>query len=173
MEKTIIINQTERQLILYDIFRSFEKVTYEDIQFALGKAEKRTVQRDIRDLTDAGLLRVRYSKTQKAYIHIGETPDKISEETDYSNKKLQHLQRLQRLAGCMKLTDHPEPVTAYFAMFPEASERVRKRDFETLRHIGFEAGYHREYQTYAINNDLVNPYDGYGIVIENEKMVRY
>lgn len=37
--------------------------------------------------------------------------------------------------GCEKANE------LYFELFPEATERMRKRDFEVLRHIGFIAGY--------------------------------
>ena len=46
----------------------------------------------------------------------------------------------------------------YFELFPEATERIRKRDFEVLRHIGFIAGFNNEENDYVIYRD-----DRYGI----------
>ena len=49
---------------------------------------------------------------------------------------------------------------------------MRQRDFETLRHIGYEAGYSREMEGYWVSNENANPYDGYAIYIEEGNMVR-
>jgi len=173
MKELIELNQTERQLIVYDVFRTFEEVRYGDIQFVLRKFEKRTLQRDIRDLTDAGLLCVKYIKSEQIYIHIGQPTGEIVPGKNISKKKIQHLKRLQRLTRCMCIDINDNPVEAYFKMFPEASERMRQRDFETLRHIGFDAGYSREYHEYVIMNDTFDAYDGYGIFIKDGKMLRY
>lgn len=172
-DRLIELNQVERQLILYDIFTSFEKVEYGDIRFVLKKIEKRTLQRDVKDLNDAGLISVKYSKNEHAYIPAGEASGTIRGDFECSNKKIQHLKRLQRLTGCMRLVDDANPVQTYFTMFPECSERTRQRDFETLRHIGYEAGYDRDYLQYAVSNEYANAYDGYGVFLKNGKMVRY
>ena len=173
MKELVILGQTERQLIIYAVFRAFDEVTYGDIRFVLEKFEKRTLQRDIRDLTDAGLILVKYDRQRNAYVHMGKPARKINFRDGISKKKLQHLKRLQRLAGCMSLTAELDPVGAYFKMFPEASERMRQRDFETLRNIGYEAGYNRDDGMYEVEDDMDGPYDGYGIFIEEGKMMRY
>ena len=72
----------------------------------------------------------------------------------------------------MRLTGSANPIEDYFELFPEASERMRQRDFETLRHIGLEAGYDRDYQEYVITQDYVSAYDGYGVFIKDGKMMR-
>ncbi len=179
MKELIELNQIERQLILYGMFTSFpyqidEVITYGDIKFILGKLEKRTLQRDIRDLTDAGLLCVKYSKKEKGYVWTGKPTGEIAPKKDISLKKIQHLKRLQRLVACSCLGIN-NPVNIYFEMFPEASERMRQRDFETLRHIGYDAGYSKDKQGYIVimDDDMFNVYDGYGIFIEDGKMLRY
>lgn len=179
MKELIELNQTERQLILYEMFTLFpyqigEVITYGDIQFILGKLEKRTLQRDIRDLTDAGLLCVKYLNREKGYIWTGHPTGEIVPKKNISKKKIQHLKRLQRLAACRHLGIN-NPIKTYFEMFPEASERMRQRDFETLRHIGYDAGYSKDEHRYivAIDDDIFNVYDGYGIFIEDGKMLRY
>lgn len=173
MKELIKLNQTERQLIVYDVFQTLDEVRYGDIRFVLEKFEKRTFQRDIRDLTDAGLLCVKYIKSEQIYVHTGRPTGKIIPKKDISKKKMQHLKRLQRLAGCMCININDNPVDAYFKMFPEASEKMRQRDFETLRHIGYDTGYSKEYHKYVIMNDTFDAYDGYGIFIEDGKMLRY
>lgn len=59
--KDIALIPTERQLLLYDIFIGSEQVEYEDITSRLPIGRK-MVQRDIKALTDAGLIRIKYSK---------------------------------------------------------------------------------------------------------------
>lgn len=66
--KDIQLNPTARQLLLYDIFKGSEEVTYEDITSRLPIGKK-MVQRDVKILTDAGLIRIRYSKKNKSYVH--------------------------------------------------------------------------------------------------------
>ncbi len=60
-------------------------------------------------------------------------------------------------------------------MFPKASERMRQRDFETLRHIGYDAGYSAEEHGYIVvmDDETFNVYDGYDIFIKDGKMFRY
>ena len=61
-------------------------------------------------------------------------------------------------------------------LFPEATERMRKRDFGVLRHIGFVAGYDGEQKDYVIYRDERYGIDNnYGIDISKEtgKMVYY
>lgn len=67
--KDIALIPTDRQLLLYDIFKGSEQMAYEDITSRLPTGRK-MVQRDIKILTDAGLIRIKYSKKDKAYIFI-------------------------------------------------------------------------------------------------------
>lgn len=185
------IKQMERQLILYELFTYFseEKVTYRDIDFVLpGLTDnRRTLQRDIRDLTQAGLICVRYSKEEGGYVWVKECeycqegnledenhlPQKNKDDKrQLSDKKMQHIRRLCRLVECMRLTGCQDVVKEYFDRFPDCTERMRLRDFQILRNIGYEAGYSRECETVIISNDYVNPLDGYGVYRKNGKMVR-
>ena len=63
----IELSQTDRQLLLYDIFFRSQQVEYEDITSRLPVGKK-MVQRDIKTLTDAGLIRIKYSKKTES-IH--------------------------------------------------------------------------------------------------------
>ena len=183
MNRIIEIKQIERQLIIYDVFRYFEEVTFRDIEFVLPGLGKRMIQRDIRDLTDAGLIRVSYDRAKQAYVSPEDETDlseavaeeKCREEICKSEmaKKEKHYYRLRRLAFCMKLTYCADPVKEYFEEFPEATERMRLRDFEVLRRIGYEAGYSRECEGIIVDNNYANPYDGYGVSRKDGRLVRY
>ena len=175
MNPIIQIKQMERQLILYDVFRYFDEVTFRDIEFVLPGLGKRMIQRDIKDLTNAGLIHVSYDRSKQAYVSLDDETDlqEANAEGDCGREKQQHYDRLRRLAFCMKLTYCADPVKEYFEEFPEATERMRLRDFEVLRRIGYEAGYSRECEGIIVNNDYANPYDGYDIRRKNGKLVRY
>lgn len=175
MNHIIEIKQIERQLILYDVFRYFEEVTFRDIDFVLPGLGKRMIQRDIRDLTDAGLIHVSYDRVKQAYVSPEEQTDlpEKGAERDCGGEKQRHYYRLRRLAFCMKLTYCADPVKEYFEEFPEATERMRLRDFEVLRRIGYEAGYSRECEGVIVDNNFANPYDGYGVRRREGKLVRY
>ena len=70
------LKQIERQLILYDIFQQNDEDTrLSTIMFHLPGMNVRTLQRDIKDLTDAGLLRVYFSRDKNAYINYDEYRD--------------------------------------------------------------------------------------------------
>ena len=59
--------KTERQLLLYEIIFTSRIIEIDDIAKRLS-VNKKTVFRDIRDLTDAGLIRLIYSRKEKAYL---------------------------------------------------------------------------------------------------------
>lgn len=183
MNRIIELKQIERQLILYDVFRYFEEVTFRDIEFVLPGLGKRMIQRDIKDLTDAGLIHVSYDRSRQAYVSLEEETNLPEADAEGHcggeipqgalAKKEKHYYRLRRLAFCMKLTYCADPVKEYFEEFPEATERMRLRDFEVLRRIGYEAGYSRECEGIIVDNNYANPYDGYDVRRKEGKLVRY
>ena len=64
-----LLKQIERQLILYDIFQTNEEDTrISTIKYHLPGMNARMLQRDIRDLTEAGLVQVYFSRVRDAYI---------------------------------------------------------------------------------------------------------
>ena len=71
--ENIKLTSTDRQLLLYDIFRNCEQVSYEErtVRLPIGR---KMIQRDIGTLTDAGLICVKYSRKAKAYIDSGQQP---------------------------------------------------------------------------------------------------
>lgn len=93
----IQLTSTDRQLLLYDIFRFCEQVSYEEIvvRFPVGK---KMIQRDIGTLTDAGLICVKYSRKVKAYIDSGRPPVFCE---DAKGKRYAHLKKIKRIATLM------------------------------------------------------------------------
>lgn len=170
------LKQIERQLILYDIFQQNDEDTrLSTIMYHLPGINVRTLQRDIRDLTDAGLLQVYFSRDKNAYINYDKYRDiscyseeiqkrilkkrkSVGENREVSPKKKEHLERLKRLTKLMRCEVYEKAIELYFDLFPEATERMRKRDFEVLRHIGFYAGFDGEQNDYVIYRN-----EGYGI----------
>ena len=166
-----VLKQIERQLILYDIFQQNDEDTrLSTIMYHLPGINVRTLQRDIRDLTDAGLLQVYFSRDKNAYINYDEYHDisyysegiqkriirkrkSAGENEEVSAKKKKHFERLKRLTKLMSCEAYEKAVELYFSLFPEATERMRKRDFEVLRHIGFYAGFDSEKNDYVLYRD--------------------
>jgi predicted transcriptional regulator len=176
------LKQIERQLILYDIFQqNNEDTRMSTILFHLPGLNLRTLQRDIRDLKDAGVLQVYFSRDKNAYINYDEHRDiscysegiqkritdkrKSAEENgDVSPKKKEHLERLKRLTNLMGYEVYGKAIQLYFDLFPEATERMRKRDFEVLRNIGFYAGFDSEQSDYVLyRNEAYGIDNSYGI----------
>lgn len=184
------LKQIERQLILYDIFQQNDEDTkISTIMYHLPGMTKRTLQRDIRDLMDANVLNVYFSRDRKAYINYHEYADisvyseniqkRITQKRKNPNRTKQisprrqeHLDRLKRLVSLMGCDVYENAKEEYFQLFPESTERMRKRDFEILRHIGFYAGYDRETNEYVLyHRDDYGIYDGYGVWMKNGKMM--
>ena len=70
------VKQIKRQLILYDIFQqNNEDSRFSTIRYHLPGINKRTLQRDIQDLMDAGVIRVYFSRDINAYINYDENRD--------------------------------------------------------------------------------------------------
>ena len=113
------LKQIERQLILYDIFRTNDEDTrLSTIRYHLPGINIRTLQRDINDLMDAELIQVYYSRDIGAYINyiddrdfscypegiqkrIAEKRKETVTKKELSTKKQEHIKRLKRLAELM------------------------------------------------------------------------
>lgn len=70
MEKEIVLTKLERQLLMYDIFFQCTVIAFVEITNLLP-INKKMIERDIKDLTDAGLISVAFSKKENGYIHSG------------------------------------------------------------------------------------------------------
>lgn len=179
---------------MYDIFSSNDEDTrISTIKYHLPGITIRTLQRDIRDLKDANVINIYFSRTRNAYINCDnedirfysegiqkrimrkrkEFEKKSENKKEISSRREKHLERLNRLVTLMNCGYVCENVIElYFELFPNATERMRKRDFETLRNIGHFAGYDREMECFAIyQQEGYGIYDGYRVRLRNGKMV--
>ncbi len=142
----IQLNATDRQLLLYDIFMGSEQISYQDITSRLPVGRK-MIQRDRKVLTDAGLICVRYARKQRAYVHAGQEPV-FNDGDDYYSCK-----------------------TSYYEMFPDATERMRQRDFEQLNRIGYTIRYDNTDRRYKMW-DGCRLREAFGVYLEHGKLMR-
>ena len=138
----ITYTKTQRQLLLYEILYTSHEIIISDIMRKL-QVSKKTIQRDLADLTDAGLIHLTYSRKDNSYYHKDATGI-ISEKE--GTARYAHLKKLRRLVSFMEeLSDESDHhfgeeyncKTRYFELFPDVSERTRMRDYETLKKIGY------------------------------------
>ena len=180
--ENIELTLTDRQLLLYDIFKGSEQVEYEDIITRLP-ISKKMIQRDMKVLTDAGLIRVNYSKKDKAYKHDKSSRPSLNEKI--KGKPRLHLLRLRRIATLMNglCTDRNSYYedegdnyysckTCYYEFFPEANERMRQRDFEQLNRIGYTVSYDNTDRRYKIWEGYYLRED-FGVYLEQGKLMRH
>lgn len=134
--------KTQRQLLLYEILYTSREAIMEDLMRRLN-AGKKTIQRDIQDLTDAGLIKLTYSRKEKSY-KSEEATGIISEPE--GTARYSHLKKLRRLAIFMEELSAASDYSfgeeynckeRYFELFPDVSERTRMRDYEILNEIGY------------------------------------
>lgn len=140
----------------------------------------RMIQRDIRDLTDAGLLRVKYNSKRDTYFltEYGFDPEfQIDKSISESHRK--HLNKIRRLCILWEKLDAAEPFeisryeeggldlppsgfldarTSYHKLFPEISEGTMRRDFKILEDIGFSLIYNRKYKIFLIESECRENY---------------
>lgn len=186
MAKYIELSKAERQLLLYQIFLHCQVTEFAEITTRLP-INKRMIQRDIVDLRDAGLVDVVYSKKEKGYIKK-DTP-KFNE--DVSGKRRQCLKRLHRLGTLMtelenedvaswekemdrENGDEKEYFTAkdsYYKLFPDSSERIRQRDFKTLRRIGYMVGWNNKDHCFIKDEEFIFQED-FDVKRQDGKLIR-
>lgn len=134
-------SKTERQLLLYEIIYTSQMIETEDVVKRL-EANRKMIMRDIMDLTDAGLVKLRYSRKDKAYLK--EIPTGILNEAK-DTRRYQYLKKLIRLTQFMAelsgaSVDNDLEYncrTRYEELFPDVSERTRMRDYKIMENIGY------------------------------------
>ncbi len=178
----IILTKTERQLLLYEVFCRFYGQDLETI-FSVLPIERRMLQRDVKDLIDAGLISVTFSKEKQAYI-------KSNQEVSFHEDKkkpirTKHLKMLNRQGTLMQKLNNEEISCeekydrkkytsckdVYEQLFPEESARTRQRDFQTLYRIGYPIKYNRKIQYYEFYDDGQNRTE-FGVFKENGQLKR-
>ena len=178
----IELTKTDRQLLLYDIFRGSRQIAFEDITSRLP-VNKKMIQRDMKDLTAAGLICVRYSRKEGAYIKDTENPLILDESI--KGKRHIHLTKLRRIGILMDQLymdtdsdywddkdDYFSCKKCYYQLFPDSTERMRQRDFAQLNRIGYWIrydNYDRRYKMWG-SNDLR---EDFGVYKENGKLMRH
>lgn len=105
MESEIILTRTERQLMFFGILWQYKAASFSSIIRHLP-VSKRTIQRDIVDLTDAGLICMEYSRKKRGYVWAG-TPRYNEDATGRKQSHLKRLNRLGRLTIQMENEDMP------------------------------------------------------------------
>lgn len=159
MKEDIIVTKTERQLFLFEVFCWFHLLDLETIQ-AVIPIDRRMLQRDVKDLTDAGLINVTFSRKEHSYV---KSPEKgVFRGDEESPARNRHLKALHRL-GTLITDLYNDPIDAgepydrkkytsckevYEEMFPDVSQRTRQRDFKTLCRLGYPIRYNREIRYY-------------------------
>lgn len=177
----IQLTSTDRQLLLYDIFRCCEQVSYEEIAVRLPIGRK-MIQRDIGTLTDAGLICVKYSRKVKAYIDSGQPPVFCA---DTEGKRYAHLKKLKRIATLMTELKTDEDSyyeddgdnynsckKCYYELVPDANEKMRQRDFAQLNRIGYCIRYDNTDRRYKMWSG-VDLREDFGVYQENGKLMRH
>lgn len=134
-------SKTERQLLLYEIIYTSQMIETEDVVKRL-EANRKMIMRDVMDLTDAGLVKLRYSRKDKVYLK--EIPTGILNEVE-GTRRYQYLKKLIRLTQFMAelsgaSVDNDLEYncrTRYEELFPDVSERTRMRDYKIMENIGY------------------------------------
>lgn len=168
-EKIIVLKKIERQLILYRYLGS-PCIKMRDEVLSLYDIPASTIYKDMKDLTDAGLINLRYDAELDEYV-CSQKANNYDPSKDKPNR-VKHLKRLNRLARCLdELTNDPMSYEYtdedeegnydvifikgeksckehYMEMFPNESVRTMQRDFITLTNAGFPVRYNREFGCY-------------------------
>ena len=63
------ISKTSRLLVVFHLFQHCQEVSFKEITDMLPVSQK-TVYRDIQALKQAGVLQIRYSKRQEAFVPV-------------------------------------------------------------------------------------------------------
>ena len=132
------ITKTSRLLVVFHLFRHCQEVSFKEITDMLPVSEK-TVYRDIQILKRAGVLQIRYSKRQEAFV-----PASLNfTEPDWPENQTQrrYLEKIRRLCTLMvQIEGAEDPIAWYRTQYPGLSDRTRQRDFKELDKIGYQIG---------------------------------
>lgn len=160
------MNKTSRQLILFHIFYCSHIIEWEDINNIL-EVSRKTITRDIKQLKDAGIINVRYSKIEKGYIHCDEkdhcpflppTFGENKKENIYTNKLIRLATIMTGLIGHTEIpyyeddSRNQETCSSWYKkQFPNISTRTMQRDFKQLNEIGYNISYDRWDKYYIVD----------------------
>lgn len=155
------LTQLKRQLLLYDIVSNCEYAEYDLILSLIPNMNKKMLQRDLKDLEYAGIVKVSYDRAYKGYkkaeIFMAAIPDSFILSEGFNERRKKHLNKLHRLGVLINNLYTEQPPTwdideddttiyknckdSYFELFPGNTERTMQRDFRILTEIGFTVIY--------------------------------
>lgn len=160
-----MISKTSRQLVILHIFLCSEIVETTEIT-NLIKISNKTIMRDLKELHNAGLLNIKFSRKEKGYVHIDDNKRYYFLSPIFSDNKAKnmHLEKLIRLATIMiELKGHNEVTfykndsknketcsSWYKKKFSNVSTRTMQRDFKELNKIGYDITYDRYEKCYIV-----------------------
>lgn len=183
-ENVIELSKLERQLLLYEVFIHFYGLELDTIQEVLP-IERRTLQRDVKDLNDAGVVRVRFSKKEQTY-KWGDTEHIPFVGDDKKPNRQKHLKKLRRLCWLIKelcndeisseekydRSNYQSCKEVYAEQFPEVSARTMQRDFKTLNRIGYPIRYNRRLRYYEFYDNYSSRRTEFGVFRKDGKLWR-
>ena len=133
------ISKTSRLLVVFHLFQHCREVSFKEITDMLPISQK-TAYRDIQTLKRAGVLQIRYSKRQEAFV-----PNSLEftePEWPENQTRKRYLEKIRRLCTLMvRLEETEDPVAWYRERSPDLSDRPRQRDFKELSKIGYRIVY--------------------------------
>ena len=133
------VTKTSRLLVVFHLFRHCQEVSFKEITDILPVSEK-TAYRDIQLLKRAGVLQIRYSKRQEAFVPV--SLDFTEPEWPENQTQRRYLEKVRRLCSLMvRLEETEDPIAWYRGQYPGLSDRTRQRDFKELSKIGYKISY--------------------------------
>ena len=138
-------SKLERQLLVLHIFHYCDVTEYAEITSLIENVSRRTIDRDIAELTEAGLLDVIFSRKHNGFIHKrGNKASNITKPPTDNKAKQAHLNKLIRLSRVM-FGFHPDSkdniMDWYAEQYPNVSKRTAQRDLQILTGIGYGIWY--------------------------------
>ena len=137
------ISKTSRLLVVFHLFQHCREVSFKEITDMLPVSQK-TAYRDIRLQRQAGVLQIRFVKSQEAFVTVNLefTQPKLPEN---QTQKL-YLEKIRRLCTLMaQIEEAEDPIAWYRTKYPHLSDRTRQRDFKELGKIGYQIHYNPVY----------------------------
>ena len=134
-------SKLERQLLILNIFHCCEITEYNEITSRIEDVSRRTIDRDIAELTEAGLLSVTFSRKHNGFIECLHNENRMPT----ANKAKQaHYNKLVRLSDVMfsfSSNSNDNIMDWYVEHYPNVSKRTAQRDLQILKGIGYEIWY--------------------------------
>lgn len=183
MAEVFELKKIERQVLLYEVL-SWSKIADKEYIFSYLPMGNRMLERDMKDLSDAGLINLRFDRKRKCYVK--NEKEYFIDDSEWTEVRRRHLNRLYRLCHliCNLQNDEvrwdeefirDEKITAarsYREMFPECSPRTMQKDFVTLNRIGYPIKYDRKLRYYYFY-DNANHRESFGVFRDEKgKLVR-